>query len=511
MNDKNLLKDLNNNNLERKNIVFKQYGLENQYYCTCGYKFSSLNSKDICPNCKTEYSPYTHDLGTLKGSKKKIFGIHFVLEYINDHCFQLTRYNEYILFSQEKDKIEREIAKSEYITYDLYKKNNVLFVLNSKGKYIKTKDIGKIVRTPTSNLITMYFYDIKDILKCSLIFKRTGLIEYLVNIKRIDIQSLTKNYKNLSEDSKSSFLSSILEYLNFYKNSKEIEFLLKDDYKLSKEMIKKCIQNHYDITHYFNRSTNLYGMFSLNKSMVKLLKDDSLDIVYCLDRIDKLQKVSTKNYLEFKNMNLLEDSYNLVLIKEILELKFGISNKKIIEYLKRLNNYQAIQYEEGVSLWRDYLYIISNLKLCKDLKYNKYPNSLKKEHDLLNREAKFIKDKILNNKYNEVKDELKKYEYSNSTYSIIIPNKLSDLIEEGKVLNHCVAIYMKLVANQKTTILFVRRKRNTDKPFFTLEIRNNAIRQLQGFNNTTEYSDTLKTFIDQYKRKVLNKLNKKNN
>lgn len=61
----------------------------------------------------------------------------------------------------------------------------------------------------------------------------------------------------------------------------------------------------------------------------------------------------------------------------------------------------------------------------------------------------------------------------------------TDLIREGRELHHCVANYAKAHANGKTAILFIRRVKEPDVPFFTLEFdeENLVVRQNRGIRN----------------------------
>lgn len=76
-----------------------------------------------------------------------------------------------------------------------------------------------------------------------------------------------------------------------------------------------------------------------------------------------------------------------------------------------------------------------------------------------------------------------------------------ELINEGKVLHHCVASYARDHAGGKTAVLFVRRAEEPDKPFFTLEFdeKNLTVRQNRGLRNcdrTPEVADFEKAWLE---------------
>lgn len=88
-----------------------------------------------------------------------------------------------------------------------------------------------------------------------------------------------------------------------------------------------------------------------------------------------------------------------------------------------------------------------------------------------------------------------KYDYSDDTYCISYPKTSDDLIIEGAMLNHCVGNYITEVMNGTTDILFIRRKNEPEKPFYTLEISGDAVRQCHGVNNCNITDKTLMDFL----------------
>jgi len=93
----------------------------------------------------------------------------------------------------------------------------------------------------------------------------------------------------------------------------------------------------------------------------------------------------------------------------------------------------------------------------------------------------------------------KKYVYSDDTYSIIYPECYLDIANEGITLHHCVKSYIDSVVEGKTNILFIRKNEQLDKPFFTLEIRDNTVRQCHGFANCkTDTVEGLDDFLKKY-------------
>ena len=66
---------------------------------------------------------------------------------------------------------------------------------------------------------------------------------------------------------------------------------------------------------------------------------------------------------------------------------------------------------------------------------------------------------------------------------IVPPKTAAEIVEEGHALHHCVGGYVSRVANKECMILFLRKKEEPDKPFYTIEIKNGAVQQIHGYDN----------------------------
>lgn len=64
------------------------------------------------------------------------------------------------------------------------------------------------------------------------------------------------------------------------------------------------------------------------------------------------------------------------------------------------------------------------------------------------------------------------------------PESGTEIILEGKMLQHCVGGYVQRHADGKTNILFIRKKDEPDMPYFTVEVSNDyQIIQCHGYKN----------------------------
>ncbi len=96
--------------------------------------------------------------------------------------------------------------------------------------------------------------------------------------------------------------------------------------------------------------------------------------------------------------------------------------------------------------------------------------------------------------------EAKEIEYTDGTYSIIMPEDANDIIREGRELDHCVgrAGYIARMAKGYCRILFLRKNDDKGRSLLTIEERDGAIRQCYGFRDSYNKDAKIRDFIIEY-------------
>ena len=127
-----------------------------------------------------------------------------------------------------------------------------------------------------------------------------------------------------------------------------------------------------------------------------------------------------------------------------------------------------------------------DLYACKDV------NELHRYHNMLieiniadkeerNKEEQERLNKLAAKLYDQRKE---KFEYADDNFSIVVPEEMNKITKEGVYLHHCVGGYISNVAEGRTNILFLRRNKEIDIPFFTIEVNNyNEVIQIHGLYN----------------------------
>lgn len=184
------------------------------------------------------------------------------------------------------------------------------------------------------------------------------------------------------------------------------------------------------------------------------------------------------------------------------ERAFVLSDSRLRKLSKYLDSLIPDKSEKSnfISDYFDYL------RNCETLNYDMtsdvvlYPKNFKKAHD---KAAVNVQNKKFEKEYNMIAkllpDMHDKYDFSNDTLLIKAPDSGRDILYEGQTLHHCVGSYVSRVAEGSTVILFIRRKKAPDKPYVTVEVRNDKIVQVRGFGNKTPESDVT-DFVEQFKR-----------
>lgn len=206
------------------------------------------------------------------------------------------------------------------------------------------------------------------------------------------------------------------------------------------------------------------------------------------------------------------------------DLKFissRMSETKIYNYIRKQYTMSDRKPKELLSTWEDYLCIANRLKMDTKIELVYKPKDLIKSHDEavklcggeeIAKRAGQIAEKFPN--VDDICISIKeKYEYSDRKYSILVPNKIEDIIKEGQILGHCIDrsdIYFERIQKRESYIVFLRKQEEPDKPYYTLEIEpGGSVRQKRtvGDKQNTDIKEA-KKFIEKWQIEIQNRLTK---
>lgn len=185
------------------------------------------------------------------------------------------------------------------------------------------------------------------------------------------------------------------------------------------------------------------------------------------------------------------------LVNLIKEYKLPVM--RFMWYINMISTVECIDFDQFMQIYPMYLTQEYEDRNRKRSKMYKFPVNLWTEY--MRQETRRTRERELDH-YNPDAEELAEraiLEYENDEYCIRVPRGPEDIREEARVLDHCAATaYLNNVANGRTAIVFMRRKANPNRPFVTIEVRNNRVRQCQGDRDHRRVNDHEKAFIREW-------------
>lgn len=181
---------------------------------------------------------------------------------------------------------------------------------------------------------------------------------------------------------------------------------------------------------------------------------------------------------------------------------------KYIEGLKSEGPY-AMRNQE-VNDYHDYLQLAAGLGYNLDDDWILYPKNLKERHDQLTEEQNERKVELEketdDKKDRKLKRTIKRkgwtrYEMETEELLIRLPECAHEIRKEGNAQHHCVATYMDRMVAGETCILFIRKKEEPDKSYYTVEVRDDEVIQVRGKYNVAP-SEDVEEFMKIFKKNL---------
>lgn len=165
--------------------------------------------------------------------------------------------------------------------------------------------------------------------------------------------------------------------------------------------------------------------------------------------------------------------------------------------------HRYVKMESLLTEYQDYLSMCEVLKFDLRNSFVLFPKNLKEAHDRVNDmsdpEISEACDRQIQEQYRLLNEQ---YRFAKYGYILVLPHTSRDIINEGQVLHHCVGQYVKKVAKKQSTILFIRKEKEPDKPLCTVEIADNEIGQVSMFGNGNPTKE-IEHFLGEWKKEVL--------
>lgn len=167
--------------------------------------------------------------------------------------------------------------------------------------------------------------------------------------------------------------------------------------------------------------------------------------------------------------------------------KYRLDPGRFLGYMDRMfrgADAEDVWYADLFELYRDYLDAAYAMGYCLEHSRVLWPEDLTAAHDrvteeLADRQARQERER----RAASLKERRLKYEFELDGLRIVFPVTGAAIRREGQALSHCVGGYAGRHLDGTLTILFLRRADRPNKPYVTIEMDGNQIRQIHGYRN----------------------------
>lgn len=266
----------------------------------------------------------------------------------------------------------------------------------------------------------------------------------------------------------------ILKYIEYFHKYPVVENLLTNGFWT---LLRSCMNNPGQARKTLRlKQPRLYKMLDLNKDELQRAKAEGWDVyelrnykifrdrgkILPYDLLQRVGKVDDSYYS--KKVARYADTYDVALYLAKQKKKYGTT--------------------KSLGYWLDYITAAESIEYDVTDKAVLFPPDIEKAHD----RAVLMKKNIANRKYvngfKNLSEAYAPYSFEKDGIFIRIARSEEELINEGKVLCHCVGGYGESHIEGRS-IFFIRHSNSPDKPWYTLQVKlkNGQNLQLHGYLN----------------------------
>lgn len=285
--------------------------------------------------------------------------------------------------------------------------------------------------------------------------------------------------------------------------------------KAAKAGLKKFVIQSIHKKSRLPNHRKLMEILGINSCLLKQLvkMDGGIAGLSWLQKMKNTQKWISEDILRYF------EKHNISTI-DVAFIENQMSPQQIYHYLRRMEKESGLPVEKILTIWRDYLSMAKKIgeNLKDSIVYR--PRELERRHDEAvialqeidtKQRAEELREKFPNLEkvcreitpiYQSLKDE---------KYAVLVPQKIEDIIKEGKALHHCVGTqecYFDRISRKTSYIVFLRRQEELEKEFYTMEIEpdGNIVQKSKDYNRTGEEYEEAEPFLKKWKKNVLKKI-----
>lgn len=477
-------------------------------YCNCGH----VGSEKVCPDCGNSY--FVSDWGDDKAVQMGAF----LIDELTTSRLKITRYNFSAHIVDGKFTI-KNFSMNQTALFDFFKQDIQIF---KNGKPVLWVENGELMSNESSDTDYMTLHWRKnEIIKASSFFQRgmeksdygfkrlflynalvkaSNLNDFdydIVNHAKFFFESLLDSVKNVRGiGSKGLTLFYMFQFSQKETNQKTFAFLEKLinaglKVKLHSFASKKSGTNEYILDDAIGEGKKLHQIIGVPRSLLNIMREneivvqrDIFDLGFEIRKgnvnLDSVKKIIDKA----SEFNLVFEVWQIISPMAIFTGKYNYNPERLCDYLfSDIMMHQGItNFKEGFNLLKDYVTMSDEL----GYKFDKYPDSLKRAHDIKMVNYRAIQNTLDEKKFTTQIQGYKELEFSNKDFIIKTPESVHDLVEEGSKLSHCIASYKNNIINGRSLIFFLRKKDKPEEPYVSIELDkyHRLVQERAKFNET---------------------------
>ena len=450
------------------------------------------NSFAVCPHCNTscivknsafgrsqmiDYVYYTYYEKSVIDPQNVIVarGIYAVRDYTGDFRKVKTRFAEDTMY------VFSMFGSSMYSRYVYYYERDRKF---SNRSFVECKKVHSII--PEFRART-----------------KTHTVSFCMDSIRNAVEGTPFQYSTWEKYKDTYKVYDFVEFFDLFSKYPCIEHIAKAGFE--KMVIAKLLDGYtYGAVNW--RAKTIFKALRVNRAELKELKYWGNVDLFFLKLYQTSKKDGSKLTLgEINDVKRLFDSTQLKDVQLIMRYSSlrKAYNYILMQYKNNDGNHSFYSHNEVIINWRDYINDCISLEMNLQDKSVLYPKSLYTAHQNTIKQVKVKADEILDKKFKARAMALQKYCFEYGDLFMRPAENTTELISEGKALKHCVGTYANSYASGSTAILFIRKKSEPEKPYFTVEIMPDGyISQVRGKSNCDPRED-VKEFIEVFKKQKL--------
>ena len=266
-----------------------------------------------------------------------------------------------------------------------------------------------------------------------------------------------------------------------------------------KEFVKDYIARMRNYNMKLNeKETKPHKILGISKELYRALPQNTNQIY--------VEKVKTL-YEYTKNITLIRLVIERLSVEDI-RLFFEVNHMKVEKTLRYINKV------ENVYIYKDYLHMAREIGSDMTDEFVLYPRDLDAAHDAMvevkvearrKKELKEAqeKDEDLRKIYKKI---AKRFSYEDDKFVLRPAKTKTEIVKEGQTQHICVGVagYAEKMIRGSSYILFLRKKGNPEKPFYTVEItpQYEIIQRHGKYNKEGKEVTAVDAFLEKFRREV---------